>query len=199
MKCDEIKPVCTPCAKGNRPCVYGPLPAEIETSTQNGHPRHDSTTSFATSASSSSPVNQRSRPSISSVSDIAPPPPKRASFSTGTETRPASTQWPATPVDDGLQILSPQSNYSNSTGYGTEVAPLRWFGLLAGDAAHASLDPLSLETLSDAALSRRYEIHPEGVSTQVSSPDRNSALHITSSWATLPRDEHHHRLTYDRT
>lgn len=180
MKCDELKPVCTPCAKGNRPCVYGPLPTEIEASTQNGHPRHDSTTSIATSASASSPAHQRSRPSISSVSDIAPPPPKRASFSTGTETRPASMQWPVTPVDDGLQILSPQSSYSNSTGYGTEVAPLRWFGLLAGDAAHASLDPSSLETLSDAALSQRYDIHPDGVSIQVNPHERNCALHSTS-------------------
>lgn len=200
MKCDEIKPVCTPCAKGNRPCVYGPLPTEVETSAQNGHPRHDSTTSIATSASPRSPLNQRSHPSISSVSEIAPPPPpKRASFSTGTETRPASTQWPATPIDDGLQILSPQSSYSNSTGYGTEVAPLRWFGLLAGDAASASLDPLSLETLSDAALSRRYEIHPEGVSTQVSAPGSNSALHITSIWSASTPRRAQHRLTYDRT
>lgn len=57
-------------------------------------------------------------------------------------------------------MTSPQSNYSNSTGYGTEVAPLRWFGLLAGDAG--SLDPTSLETLGDAALARRYELHPDG-------------------------------------
>lgn len=174
MKCDEVKPVCGPCAKGNRPCVYGSLPPEIDTAlSDGGQARHNSTTSIATSASAVSPVDQRSFPSISSSSDIQPP--KRASFSINTETRSLSKQYPATPIDDSLQITSPQSSYSNSTGYGTEVAPLRWFGLLAGDVAHASLDLPSLETLSDAALARRYEIHPEGVSSHVSKIPRITA------------------------
>lgn len=181
MKCDEVKPVCGPCAKGSRPCVYGSLP-EIDTAIQNGQARHNSTASVATSASAPSPVNQRSHLSISANSDSRPP--KRASFSNNTETRSSSKQWPATPTDDGLQITSPQSNYSNSTGYGTEVAPLRWFGLLAGDAAHASLDLNSLETLSDAALARRYEIHPEGVSTLVSESERGADPDIACATAT---------------
>ncbi|KAK5112807.1 hypothetical protein LTR85_011141 [Meristemomyces frigidus] len=59
--------------------------------------------------------------------------------------------------------MSPQSSYSTSTGYGTEVAPLRWFGLLAGDACNGDLECSSLETLGDAALARRF--HSEGVDT----------------------------------
>lgn len=62
-----------------------------------------------------------------------------------------------------MSITSPQSSYSTSTGYGTEVAPLRWFGLLAGDAANGNLDLPSLENLSDAALAQRYQLHPDGV------------------------------------
>lgn len=70
-------------------------------------------------------------------------------------------QWtPTATVDDTLQIPSPQSNYSNSTGYGTEVAPLRWFGLLAGDAANGSLDLPSLDNLSDAALAHLQTSKP---------------------------------------
>jgi hypothetical protein len=61
--------------------------------------------------------------------------------------------------DDTMITLSPQSTYSSSTGYGTEVAPLRWFGLLAGD-AQGNLDGLSLDSLSDAALARRQEMYP---------------------------------------
>jgi hypothetical protein len=61
--------------------------------------------------------------------------------------------------DDAMITLSPQSTYSSSTGYGTEVAPLRWFGLLAGD-AQGNLDGLSLDSLSDAALARRQEMYP---------------------------------------
>lgn len=61
-----------------------------------------------------------------------------------------------------MSILSPQSTYSNSTGYGTEVAPLRWFGLLAGDAANGSLDLPGLESLGDNALSQRWQAYPDG-------------------------------------
>lgn len=66
-------------------------------------------------------------------------------------------------MEDTLGITSPQST---STGYGTETAPLRWFGLLAGDAVDNSLDLPSLETLSDAALAQRYQVHPDGVTAQ---------------------------------
>jgi hypothetical protein len=88
---------------------------------------------------------------------------RAASFNTPAESHfPLSEQqWPRTPIaEDALPIASPQSGYSTSTGYGTEVAPLRWFGLLAGDATNGSLD---LEALSDAALAQRHRLHPDGV------------------------------------
>jgi hypothetical protein len=74
-----------------------------------------------------------------------------------------------------MQILSPQSTYS-STGYGTEVAPLRWFGLLATDATDVSLDLPSLENLSENALAQRYRIYPDGVSAhELHSPSQTPA------------------------
>lgn len=82
------------------------------------------------------------------------------------EARPQSKQWPATPAEDAMHMTSPQSNYSTSTGYGTEVAPLRWFGLLAGDAAHDNLS-VSLDTLGDPPLAHRYDTQPEGVSSRL--------------------------------
>ncbi|KXS96792.1 hypothetical protein AC578_5338, partial [Pseudocercospora eumusae] len=166
MKCDEVKPVCGPCAKGSRPCVYGSIPPDIDTevarSSPGGQPSvalaspvahrpHHAAVSSEPGANHGIPTSRQHQHSFSSVSE-----------------RPQSKQWPTTPTDEGLghHITSPQSNYSNSTGYGTEVAPLRWFGLLAGDAATASLDLPSLETLSDAALARRYDLHPDGLSRQ---------------------------------
>lgn len=152
--------MCGPCAKGSRPCVYGTLPPDL-----------DGRVSSSVSTAPASPVPHR--PHHASVSSEPPanqpiPPAShhRHSFSAPSE-RPQSQQPPPTPTDDGLQqITSPQSSYSNSTGYGTEVAPLRWFGLLAGDAATGSLGIPSLETLGDAALARRHELHPDGVSRQ---------------------------------
>lgn len=74
-----------------------------------------------------------------------------------------------------MQILSPQSTYS-STGYGTEVAPLRWFGLLATDATDVSLDLPSLESLSENALAQRYRVHSDGVSAhELHSPSQTPA------------------------
>jgi hypothetical protein len=165
MKCDEEKPVCGPCAKGNRPCVYStnPLPTTgnvtAGASPRSGGgclPTRNSHASPATSAASPAPP----RPSFSdsTVPDLGSRP-----SHTLPETTSQPRNWPATPSEDVLQITSPQSSYSTST-YGAEVAPLRWFGLLAGDAAAAgSLHvPIpSLETLGDAALVHRQDTHPD--------------------------------------
>lgn len=145
MKCDEIKPVCGPCAKGDRDCVYGAV------SVDEGGPR-SATAPYPPSSDQSTPTLQQQHSHHGSFSS-----------STG-DRRPTSDPWPTTPTtDDPLPILSPQSTYS-SVGYGTEVAPLRWFGLLATDAADVSLDLPALETLSENALAQRYNVHPDGVS-----------------------------------
>ena len=161
MKCDEVKPQCGPCAKGDRPCVYGPLPPELDT------PRASNVGSgqpyYAASAEAPSPIQERlPRESIATEYPTEPGAAQSAPIEHA-ESR-VSRQWPSTPIDDAAQITSPQSNYSNSTGYGTEVAPLRWFGLLAGDAATGSLDIPSLEVLGDAALARRHETYTDGAS-----------------------------------
>lgn len=144
MKCDEVKPTCGPCAKGNRACVYGPGSVD-EASRSNSAP-------YPSSSDQSTPTLQQQRS-------------HQGSFSSSTDNRqPTSNPWPTTPTaDDSLHILSPQSTYS-SAGYGTEVAPLRWFGLLATDAADVSLDLPALENLSENALAQRYRVHPDGVS-----------------------------------
>ncbi|KXL51480.1 hypothetical protein M433DRAFT_60210 [Acidomyces richmondensis BFW] len=143
MKCDEVKPICGPCSKGDRPCVYGTLPADSVSTSENENP-------FG-SPSRPIPQQQGSRSSH-----------KESDAQIQTQT--SQIQWPATStMEDPIYNKSPQSTYSSSTGYGTEVAPLRWFGLLAGDAPNSSLDLPSLETLSDAALAERYQLHPDGV------------------------------------
>lgn len=145
MKCDEVKPVCGPCAKGNRTCVYGDPSTE-------GTPTRTNTAPYPSTSDQGTPVIQQRHS-------------HHGSFSSTTDTRPpTSNRWPTTPTaDEPLQITSPQSTYS-STGYGTEVAPLRWFGLLAGDAKDVSLDLPSLESLGENALAQRYRVHPDGVS-----------------------------------
>lgn len=165
MKCDEVKPVCGPCAKGNRDCVYGSLPSSegsprsqtMAESHPLGHLLLHGTPSRISDQGSSNANAQQLRHHANSFSS-----------NPGTH---ASPQW-QTPsgVEDANQITSPQSTYSSSTGYGTEVAPLRWFGLLAGDAANSSLDIPSLENLSDAALAQRYRLHPDGVAIDFSVP-----------------------------
>lgn len=173
MKCDEVKPVCGPCSKGNRACLYGAVPSALDTSgrgvldSENAPPNADNDPNpLRADSSLVSPGQSTSHSGFSRTAATA----KRASFSDTVENRPSSRQWPVTPTDDSLQAFSPQSSYSNSTGYGTEVAPLRWFGLLAGDAAQGNLDLPSLESLSDAAHARRYELHRDGVSPQGPQP-----------------------------
>lgn len=95
-------------------------------------------------------------------------PTRDGGFSSASQAVPQTTQkLPTSPIaDDALQTTSPRSSYSASTGYGTEVAPLRWFGLLAGDAKDVNLDLPSLEALGESALAQRYRLHSDGVSVQ---------------------------------
>ncbi|KAF2770994.1 hypothetical protein EJ03DRAFT_269476 [Teratosphaeria nubilosa] len=146
MKCDEVKPICGPCAKGNRPCNYA------DTAGESNYVSSGSVASTAVHILPGLPVQR----------------PQPRSLDAGHSSQPGSAtsipqQWPTTPVQDPSQIKSPDSTYSNLTAYGTEVAPLRWFGLLAGDAANGILDVRSLEALGDAALAQRHQLHPEGV------------------------------------
>lgn len=56
-----------------------------------------------------------------------------------------------------MQVVSPQSHYSASTSYDTETAPLRWFGLLAGDAANVGKDASPNDSLGITALSPQLQ------------------------------------------
>lgn len=142
MKCDELKPQCGPCAKGNRACEYAPGLA-------NEH-RPSDTAISPSHAVSPSVLPQAPQ---STFTDNGPGEHTRFSPILPQDEIPQQP-WSDGPADD---ILSPQST---STGYGAEVAPLRWFGLLAGDITNETHDVSSLEALSDAALAQ------QGVSLQ---------------------------------
>lgn len=95
MKCDEVKPQCGPCAKGNRPCVYGAPVSEIDSNSRSSQPYYHN------SGNPNSPVNERTpRTSI-------------ASEQSDTDT---NKQWSAQLGDEAMHMTSPQSTYSNSTG-----------------------------------------------------------------------------------
>ncbi|KAL1646019.1 hypothetical protein SLS58_003439 [Diplodia intermedia] len=189
MKCDEVKPICGPCSKGNRPCVYH-APAKQQTAASSQPP------ASASSSRTTHPAPQLAReqqptlhvqpqlqqphvqpplqqpqqpaplfrlPSLQHVSqqpaEVVQHAPSRSSFSAGAQVRwdpsvgtpvlresgregqapgevpAAAPQHISPPVtwtgaDDQL---SPQSTLS-SNAYSAEIAPLRWFGLLADDA-----------------------------------------------------------------
>ncbi|EMD01012.1 hypothetical protein BAUCODRAFT_60938 [Baudoinia panamericana UAMH 10762] len=164
MKCDEVKPVCGPCAKGNRQCVYGTLPTDTG---DHGH----ALPSGPTMSPPSSRLGHHSQ----------------TSYSSNPDSRPVTQTWPTTPgAEDPLSIRSPQSTFSTSTGYGTEVAPWKWYGLLVGDAANGNvdLDLPSLDSLSDAALAQRCQLYPNGV-TAAELASLRSPLNIAESVASL--------------
>ncbi|KAK5739026.1 hypothetical protein LTR17_005544 [Elasticomyces elasticus] len=147
MKCDEVKPTCGPCSKGRRECVYG---VALDGDESSGEERPNPRTSVplvATTGTSSLEANQDDR--------------AQAQYAT------IAQQWPAT--ENPVNITSPQSTYSASTAYGTEVAPLRWFGLLAGD-VDATVDlELPIETAAWAQAPQSNGAFGELVSLQNSS------------------------------
>lgn len=196
MKCDEVKPICGPCSKGNRPCVYN-TPAKTSGTAQ---PQQSSGASSrsAQPAPQPSPLEQQQRVlppqqqqhaqqlhhhhvqpqqaaqqfRLPSLQQVSQPPADMARRQQGSGTvrssiaAPAQVRWdpsieaPALPAGireaqppgegpaAGVQqhispplpwtgpqedTMSPQSTLS-SNPYPAEIAPLRWFGLLAGDA-----------------------------------------------------------------
>ncbi|KAF4543861.1 hypothetical protein BFW01_g10569 [Lasiodiplodia theobromae] len=177
MKCDEVKPICGPCSKGNRPCVYH-APAKTAPSTQ--PPPGAASSRSAPSASQLSLDQQPALhlqhaqatqqppqtavqfrlPSLQQVSQqpgemaqggasLAPAAQVRWDPSVGVpvlretaredqaagEGSAAAQQHISPPVTwtGPEDTMSPQSTLS-SNAYSAEIAPLRWFGLLADDA-----------------------------------------------------------------
>ncbi|KAK5114945.1 hypothetical protein LTR62_002104 [Meristemomyces frigidus] len=151
MKCDEVKPACGPCGKGDRECVYGAANGEDD------------------EPQTARPASSQAKTSVSAIPPITKQYP-RTTFTSNPDSRPMPRPWPTTPgTDDGLMGASPQSTFSTSTGYGTEVAPLRWFGLLAGDAQNGDLNLPSLDSFSDV---QRYlsRVETPGVVPDAATP-----------------------------
>jgi hypothetical protein len=141
-KCDEVKPICGPCAKGQRPCEYGtPATTVVQA--------HAPPSQISEPTTTTSPGNTFLENRPGDHTRFSPIPPDQE----------LNRPWPDESVDDTVQITSPRSSLGSA--YGTEVAPLRWFGLLAGDMPYDQ-NRSPLDTLGDAASSQRYIQHPQG-------------------------------------
>ncbi|KAF2809020.1 uncharacterized protein BDZ99DRAFT_389364 [Mytilinidion resinicola] len=125
MKCDEQKPICGPCAKGGRQCVYGAKSDRSARKSVTGHWQQEQSPPPEDEESRRVPKDLSSSQS-KQIPDIHSPETVRRSIDQGS--------W------NDANTTSPQSNFSGSAGYGVEVAPLRWFGLLADDAANGADD-----------------------------------------------------------
>ena len=126
LQCDEIKPICGPCSKGQRSCVY-----EATDTNQPAVDVNDSRHNSLNENNAAERQRHLHHASFSSTTDLPD-----AVLQSGT----------SEPVgDDPMQLTSPRSSYSASTGYGTDAGALRWFGLLAYDAADVSLDLPALD------------------------------------------------------
>jgi hypothetical protein len=86
-------------------------------------------------------------------------------------------------IDDTVPVTSPQSSLGSA--YGTDVAPLRWFGLLASDVPYDSHEISPLETLGSVASSQRYLQHPRSVES-LQSDDQRQRSSTPSDKAALP-------------
>jgi len=155
-KCDEVKPVCGPCAKGQRPCEYG-TPA---TTIVQDHALPLQTSNTAPSASTSSPGNTFMENRPGEHTRFSPIPPDQE----------INRPWQEEAIDDTIPTTSPRSSLGSA--YGTEVAPLRWFGLLAGDMPYDH-NKSPLDTLGEAASSQRY-IHYGHRQTSATPSDTSS-------------------------
>ncbi|KAI4729355.1 hypothetical protein E4T49_02798 [Aureobasidium sp. EXF-10728] len=143
MKCDEKRPTCSACLKSKRQCVY--------------RETRDGQDSIATAPSSAGSPAIAQEPGLDNAAQYAEPgqishrqpvshaPPYRENIDTARHPVPPSIHAPdfVRQFDDN-QTSSPQSTLSGST-YAADVAPLRWFGLLAGDATNAdwNFNPIS--------------------------------------------------------
>ncbi|KAK3634868.1 hypothetical protein LTR56_014993 [Elasticomyces elasticus] len=150
MKCDEVKPTCGPCSKGRRECVYG---VALDGDESSGDERNNV-------RASGSLVATNLLPTTTSVLQTTSEDEVQAQYAT------VAQQWPATPHSDHpVNITSPQSTYSASTAYGIEVAPLRWFGLLAGD-VETNVD-LQVPSSDDHTWRPQYQQQHDGGHTRL--------------------------------
>ncbi|KAK8209425.1 hypothetical protein IWZ01DRAFT_318041 [Phyllosticta capitalensis] len=155
IKCDEEKPVCGPCAKGNRPCVYN-APAKATggspTSSRSSQappiipPQQDQFRLPSVQALQAFPQSPELQGHAAQTQRASLPAPTQIRWGAASvepsgiregqlpETTPSHHVSPPLPWSTPQEeITSPQSTLS-SNPYPAEIAPLRWFGLLADDA-----------------------------------------------------------------
>jgi hypothetical protein len=137
IKCDEQTPHCGPCIKANRPCSYDILP--IPGQQRSSITPHDQEVTRALEESGHGSVIH---PLLSASSELQP---------LGQEFAPAGAHGPMETA--GL-------NGTGHLDHEAELAPLRWFGLLAGDASTDAFGLSSLQALGEAAEARRIATSP---------------------------------------
>ncbi|KAI5206606.1 hypothetical protein E4T38_03786 [Aureobasidium subglaciale] len=151
MKCDEKRPTCSACFKSKRECIY------VTTHDRQG--RHESDESRPSAIASPALPRESAFEGAQYVEAgaIRPPPdvlpslPYQEDHGRALHIAPPGVHAPdfARQRDDH-QTSSPRSSLSGSTAYAADIAPLRWFGLLAGDATNAewNLNPISPNLLT---------------------------------------------------
>ncbi|KAJ5111604.1 Zn(II)2Cys6 transcription factor [Penicillium argentinense] len=146
VKCDEVRPRCGPCAKGQRPCVYACQDASISRDSVDGSPRytmpfpaprnlvdqqqvHEPLQVLVDACHQEQPIHQKtSQQELDQSTDVV------------TESEPKVLTGSAVPA--ALSTPRPGYGYVPSPGTdnsaaSTRIAPLSWFELLATDAANA--------------------------------------------------------------
>ncbi|KAE8408134.1 fungal-specific transcription factor domain-containing protein [Aspergillus pseudonomiae] len=131
VKCDEIRPQCGPCAKGQRPCIYGDAnitPSHASISTP---PSQD----IPTVRSSQAPIHEPLQVLVDACHQEHPIQPSNYNQTLAPNRanhRPISSRSVSSPLRE--YVPSPGTESSATSSW---VAPLSWFELLAQDAANA--------------------------------------------------------------
>ncbi|KOC16472.1 hypothetical protein AFLA70_203g001911 [Aspergillus flavus AF70] len=131
VKCDEIRPQCGPCAKGQRPCVYG---NGIDTSS---HASMSTTQSqdIPTVISSQAQIHEPLQVLVDACHQehaIQPTNFNQTLAPNRSARRPISSRSVSSPLVEYVPSPGTESSATSS-----RVAPLSWFELLAQDAANA--------------------------------------------------------------
>lgn len=167
MKCDEIKPRCGQCVKASRECVYG------NASAGGNNVRSIGSSEEQVASQGLARAYQQVHNSPQQSSDLTYAP---EGTDSGSPLMQARQTAPST-----REVHSPQSTYSASTAYGVDVAPLRWYSLLAGDAATETRNTPRFGNLSDVQAAPRFEAYSGGIFTSERPPHDSAATQHSHS------------------
>lgn len=140
MKCDETRPICSACRRSSRHCVYTTNSSQESTSTETETKRASIVTGDVRQVQDRDQQGtvEHAHDNVhshdahgTSIVELCEP-------ASSTRVDADESAW-VTPQDE-TQISSPLSTLSGTIIYPANVAPLRWFGLLAGDVSDVDFD-----------------------------------------------------------